>query len=32
MLYKLSEEELRSICRKNIESLEKWARNIIDMR
>lgn len=32
MLYKFSEEELRSICRKNIESLEKWARIIVDKK
>ena len=24
-----TEEELRSICRKNIESLEMWARRLI---
>lgn len=31
MYYKFSEEELRSICRRHIEYLEKWSRNIIDM-
>lgn len=29
MFYSLSEEELRSICRVNIEAFEKWARTII---
>lgn len=30
MFYRYSEEELRSYCRTNIESLEKWARIVID--
>lgn len=30
MFYTLSEEQLRSICRNNIETLEKWARLLID--
>lgn len=32
MLYRFTEEELRSICRRNLESLEKWARTIVDMK
>lgn len=32
MLYGYSEEEVRSICRSSIESFEKWARVIIDMK
>lgn len=32
MLYRYSEEEVRSICRNSIESFEKWARIIIDMK
>lgn len=30
MLYSFSEEEIRSLCRVNIEAFEKWARTIID--
>ena len=30
MLYSFSEEELRSLCRVNIEAFEKWARTVID--
>ena len=30
MLYTYNEEELRNICKKNIENLERWARRIID--
>lgn len=30
MLYNLSEEQIRSLCRNSIENLEKWARFIID--
>lgn len=30
MFYSFSEEELRSVCRVNIEAFEKWARTIID--
>lgn len=30
MFYKLSEEEMRSICKNAIENLEKWARLLID--
>lgn len=30
MFYSFSEEELRSLCRVNIEAFEKWARTIID--
>ena len=29
MFYTLTEDELRSICRINIEAFEKWARTII---
>lgn len=29
MYYSISEEQLRSICRVNIEAFEKWARTII---
>ena len=29
MFYSLSENELRSICRINLEAFEKWARTII---
>lgn len=30
MLYKYTEEELRSICKSSIDSLERWARIIMD--
>ena len=30
MIYKLKEDEFRSLCRKNIESLEIWARRLIN--
>ena len=30
MLYSFSEEEIRSLCRVNIEAFEKWARTIIN--
>ena len=29
MFYSLPEEELRTICRVNIEAFEKWARTVI---
>ena len=29
MYYMYTDEELRSLCRQNIESLEMWARRII---
>ena len=29
MYYSIPENELRSICKINIEALEKWARTII---
>ena len=30
MLYKYNEVELRSICKTNIENVERWARRLID--
>lgn len=30
MLYKFNEVDLRSICRRNIENFERWARRLID--
>lgn len=32
VLYRYSEEKLRSICRRSIEPFEKWARTIVDIR
>lgn len=32
MLYRYTEEELRSLCRNSLEAFEKWARIIIDMK
>lgn len=32
MFYEFTEEQLRSFCRTNIESLEKWARLIVDIK
>lgn len=30
MFYSLSEEQLRSICKKNIEMFERWGRIVVD--
>ena len=30
MYFSLTEEEIRSLCRTNIEAFEKWARTIIN--
>jgi hypothetical protein len=32
MLYSFSKAELRSICKRNLENFERWARRIIEVK